>query len=41
MIHEACLAIKLGTSINVLRDPVVQFPTFSQAYLTALENLEP
>ncbi len=40
-IHQAALAIKTQTPIEVLRDTVAQFPTFSEAYLNALEKLEP
>jgi predicted CoA-binding protein len=31
-IHQACLAIKAGISVDTLLDSVFQFPTFSQAY---------
>jgi pyruvate/2-oxoglutarate dehydrogenase complex dihydrolipoamide dehydrogenase (E3) component len=40
-IHYAALAIKTQTPLSVLRDTVAQFPTFSEAYLKALEKLEP
>jgi len=40
-IHQAALAIKTGTPLAVLRDTVAQFPTFTEAYLKALEALEP
>jgi pyruvate/2-oxoglutarate dehydrogenase complex dihydrolipoamide dehydrogenase (E3) component len=39
-IHQAALAIKTQTSIDVLRDTVAQFPTFSEAYLKGVESLE-
>ena len=39
-IHQAALAIKTQTSIDVLRDTVAQFPTFSEAYLKGVEALE-
>jgi dihydrolipoamide dehydrogenase len=40
-IHQAALAIKTETPVAILRDTVAQFPTFSEAYLKALEALEP
>jgi pyruvate/2-oxoglutarate dehydrogenase complex dihydrolipoamide dehydrogenase (E3) component len=40
-IHQAALAIKTEVPLPVLRDTVAQFPTFSEAYLKALEALEP
>lgn len=39
-IHYAALAIKTHTPLNVLRDTVAQFPTFTEAYLNGLERLE-
>lgn len=39
-IHYAALAIKTKTPIEVLRDTVAQFPTFTEAYLKALEKLD-
>ncbi len=39
-IHYAALAIKTRTPIDVLLDTVAQFPTFSEAYLKAVEGLE-
>ena len=39
-IHQAALAIKTQTPIDVLRDTVAQFPTFSEAYLKGVEALE-
>jgi pyruvate/2-oxoglutarate dehydrogenase complex dihydrolipoamide dehydrogenase (E3) component len=38
-IHYAALAIKTQTSIDVLRDTVAQFPTYTEAYLKAIEAL--
>jgi dihydrolipoamide dehydrogenase len=38
-IHYAALAIKARIPIDVLRDTVAQFPTYSEAYLNALEQL--
>jgi dihydrolipoamide dehydrogenase len=40
-IHYAALAIKTHTPLDVLRDTVAQFPTYTEAYLTAIEQLEP
>jgi pyruvate/2-oxoglutarate dehydrogenase complex dihydrolipoamide dehydrogenase (E3) component len=39
-IHHAVLAIKTEIPVEVLRDTVAQFPTFSESYLTAVEALE-
>ncbi|MGH2800982.1 MAG: dihydrolipoyl dehydrogenase family protein [Thermoleophilaceae bacterium] len=39
-IHYAALAIKTGTSLDVLRDTVAQFPTFSEAFLKGLEAID-
>ncbi len=39
-IHQACLAIKAGISVDTLLDSIFQFPTFSQAYLEALEKMD-
>lgn len=39
-IHHAALAIRAGIRLEVLRDQVAQFPTFHEAYLAALEQLE-
>jgi dihydrolipoamide dehydrogenase len=36
-IHYAALAIKTGTPLDVLRDTVAQFPTFSEAFLNGVE----
>jgi dihydrolipoamide dehydrogenase len=38
-IHQAALAIRAQIPIEVLLDQVAQFPTYSEAYLTALEKL--
>ena len=38
-IHQAVLAVKAEISIDVLSDTIAQFPTFSEAYLPALESL--
>jgi pyruvate/2-oxoglutarate dehydrogenase complex dihydrolipoamide dehydrogenase (E3) component len=40
-IHHAALAIKAEIPLEVLRDTVAQFPTFTEAYLQGLETLEP
>ncbi|MDQ4042914.1 MAG: NAD(P)/FAD-dependent oxidoreductase, partial [Actinomycetota bacterium] len=39
-IHQACLVIKAGISVDTLLDSIFQFPTFSQAYLEALEKMD-
>ncbi len=39
-IHQAALAVKTATPLEVLKDTVAQFPTFSEAYLVAVEQLE-
>ncbi|MDQ4124504.1 MAG: NAD(P)/FAD-dependent oxidoreductase [Actinomycetota bacterium] len=39
-IHQAALAIKTATPLEVLRDTVAQFPTFTEGYLAALERLD-
>lgn len=39
-IHQAALAIRAGIPIDILRDGVAQFPTFSEAYLAAAEQLD-
>jgi len=39
-IHQAVLAVKAAIPIEVLRDTVAQFPTFTEAYLPALEGLD-
>ena len=38
-IHYAALAIKTATPVAVLRDTVAQFPTYTEGYLKALEQL--
>ena len=39
-IHYAALAIKTRAPIEVLRDTVAQFPTYTEAYLKAIEQLD-
>jgi pyruvate/2-oxoglutarate dehydrogenase complex dihydrolipoamide dehydrogenase (E3) component len=39
-IHQACWAVRTRTPIDTLLDGVFQFPTFSQGYLVALEQLD-
>jgi len=39
-IHQAALAIRARIPLEVLRDQVAQFPTYSEAYLTAIEALQ-
>ncbi len=39
-IHQAALAIRAGIPIDTLRDGIAQYPTFSEAYLTAAEQLD-
>jgi dihydrolipoamide dehydrogenase len=38
-IHYAALAIKAQIPIDVLTDTVAQFPTYTEAYLKAIERL--
>jgi pyruvate/2-oxoglutarate dehydrogenase complex dihydrolipoamide dehydrogenase (E3) component len=38
-IHQAALAIRARIPLDVLLDQVAQFPTYSEAYLAALEQL--
>lgn len=38
-IHQAVLAIRAQVPLDVLRDTVAQFPTFSEAYVNAVEQL--
>lgn len=38
-IHHAALAIKAQLPLGVLRDLPAQFPTYSEGYLTAIEQL--
>ncbi len=40
-IHYAALAIKTDAPLGVLRDSVAQFPSFAEAYLYALDRLQP
>ncbi len=40
-IHQAAQAIRTHIRLEVLLDGVAQFPTYSEAYLQALENLKP
>jgi dihydrolipoamide dehydrogenase len=39
-IHYAALAIKAELPLSLLRDTVAQFPTYTEAYLKAIERLE-
>jgi dihydrolipoamide dehydrogenase len=39
-IHYAALAIKAELFLSLLRDTVAQFPTYTEAYLKAIERLE-
>jgi pyruvate/2-oxoglutarate dehydrogenase complex dihydrolipoamide dehydrogenase (E3) component len=39
-IHHAVLAVKAQVRLDVLNDTVAQFPTYCEAYLQALEQLE-
>jgi dihydrolipoamide dehydrogenase len=39
-IHYAALALKAGTSIDVLRDTVAQFPTYTEGFLEALGRVD-
>jgi dihydrolipoamide dehydrogenase len=38
-IHYAALAIKTAAPLSVLRDAVVQFPTYTEGYLKVFEQL--
>jgi dihydrolipoamide dehydrogenase len=38
-IHQAALAVRTRTAIEVLLDQVAQFPTYSEGFLAALEKL--
>jgi pyruvate/2-oxoglutarate dehydrogenase complex dihydrolipoamide dehydrogenase (E3) component len=40
-IHQAALAIRAAIPLDTLLDQVAQFPTYSEAYLQALEALAP
>ncbi|MFI7579296.1 FAD-dependent oxidoreductase [Kocuria kalidii] len=39
-IHQASLAIRTQLPLDVLRDQVAQFPTYHEAYLAALDELD-
>jgi dihydrolipoamide dehydrogenase len=39
-IHYAALAIKAQLPLAMLKDAVAQFPTYTEAYLKALERLD-
>ena len=39
-IHMAVLAVKAQIPLDVLRDTIAQFPTFSEALITAVRELE-
>ncbi|HEY5317557.1 MAG TPA: NAD(P)/FAD-dependent oxidoreductase [Solirubrobacteraceae bacterium] len=39
-IHYAALAIKTGATIDVLRDMVAQFPTYTEGFLEALTRID-
>jgi dihydrolipoamide dehydrogenase len=39
-IHQACMAVRARIPVDTLLDSVFQFPTFSQAYLEALEKMD-
>ncbi|MCA1695239.1 MAG: pyridine nucleotide-disulfide oxidoreductase, partial [Actinobacteria bacterium] len=39
-IHQAALAIRTHTPIEVLQDQVAQFPTYSEGFLAALDKLD-
>ena len=39
-IHMALLAVKAEIPVDVLRDTIAQFPTFSEAFVTAARDLE-
>jgi len=38
-IHQAALAIRARIPLDILADQVAQFPTYTEAYLTAVEQL--
>jgi dihydrolipoamide dehydrogenase len=40
-IHQAAQAIRVRLPLDELRDSVAQFPSYSEAYLTAVERLQP
>lgn len=39
-IHQAALAIRAQVPLDLLRDQVAQFPTYTEAYLAGLERLD-
>lgn len=39
-IHQAALAIRAAVQLEVLRDQVAQYPTYTEAYLAALDRLD-
>ena len=39
-IHYAALAIKAQLPLSLLQDTVAQFPTYTEAYLKAIEKLD-
>jgi dihydrolipoamide dehydrogenase len=39
-IHYAALAVKAGVTLDVLRDTVAQFPTYTEGFLEALTRIE-
>ncbi len=39
-VHALVIAIKAEVSIDVLRDAIFQFPTFSEAIVTAVGRLD-
>ena len=39
-IHMAVLAVKAQIPLEVLRDTIAQFPTFSEALITAVRELD-
>jgi len=39
-IHQAALAVRAAVPLHVLRDQVAQFPTYTEAYLAALDHLD-
>jgi dihydrolipoamide dehydrogenase len=40
-INLAALAVKAGLTVSFLRDSIIQYPTFSEAYIAAAEELAP
>ncbi len=39
-IHQAALAIRAQIPLEILRDQVAQFPTYSESYLAGLDQLD-